>query len=301
MNKKSLIKGMLIMFALSFIFVGCKSEKIEYDERNIKILTVIKDELASTDDVLENVNSIIKWQTEGADQDLEKLKEAQDNYEIYDGASLSIENANKKYEEFENCIGLIKESKATIDNLEKTDVDQVNKTIEATKIYYERLLLALNDLNKVFMFNREVNAIISEMGSVDVASYNSGSAATKAIYESIDNGIEKLKAIDCPSFMQQVFDKEILGYTRLLEIIYEENIGYVYSDAMRLHAASNMYSRVNYELQKYRIDLLDDYSMQFKRVSERLNTQIMPLRDEINNNAEILLPIFLGYEAEGGN
>ena len=33
-----------------------------------------------------------------------------------------------------------------------------------------------------------------------------------------------------------------------------------------------MYFRVNYESQKYRIDLLKDYNMQFKKVSERLYT-----------------------------
>ena len=288
------------MFTLSVVLSGCKSGKTEYDEKNIKILTDIKTEIASTDDVLESVNSIITWQTEGADSDLEKLKEAQEKFEIYDGASLSTENANEKYEEFEKCIEIIKESKNRIDNLEKTDIDQVNKTIDASKVYYERLLLALNDLNRVFTFNREVNATISKMGSVDISSYESGSAATKAVFEAVDNGIDELNAIDCPSYMQQVFDKEILGYRRLLAIIYEENSGYVYSDAMKFHAASNMYSRVNLELQQYRMDLLNDYNMQFKRVSERLDTQIIPLRDEINSNTEILLPI-LGYEAEGEN
>lgn len=34
-------------------------------------------------------------------------------------------------------------------------------TIDAANAYYERLLLALDDLNKVFTFNREVNAVIS--------------------------------------------------------------------------------------------------------------------------------------------
>lgn len=291
---------MLIMLTMSIVLVGCKSEKTEYDEKNIVVLNAIKEELASTDDVLESVNSIITWQTEGADSDLEKIKEAQEKFEIYDGASLSTENANEKYEEFEKCIEIIKESKNRIDNLEKTDIDQVNKTIDASKVYYERLLLALNDLNRVFTFNREVNATISKMGSVDISSYESGSAATKAVFEAVDNGIDELNAIDCPSYMQQVFDKEILGYRRLLAIIYEENSGYVYSDAMKFHAASNMYSRVNLELQQYRMDLLNDYNMQFKRVSERLDTQIIPLRDEINSNTEILLPI-LGYEAEGEN
>ena len=300
MNKRNHIKWIIILFTLSVVLSGCKSEKIEYDEKNIKILTDIKTEIASTDDVLESVNSIITWQTEGADSDLEKIKEAQEKYEIYDGASLSTENANEKYEEFEKCIEIIKESKNRIDNLEKTDIDQVNKTIDASKVYYERLLLALNDLNRVFTFNREVNATISKMGSVDISSYESGSAATKAVFEAVDNGIDELNAIDCPSYMQQVFDKEILGYRRLLAIIYEENSGYVYSDAMRFHAATNMYSRVNFELQQYRMDLLNDYNMQFKRVSERLDTQIIPLRDEINSNTEILLPI-LGYEAEGEN
>lgn len=300
MNKRNHIKWIIILFTLSVVLSGCKSEKIEYDEKNIKILTDIKTEIASTDDVLESVNSIIAWQTEGADSDLEKLKEAQEKFEIYDGASLSTENANEKYEEFEKCIEIIKESKNRIDNLEKTDIDQVNKTIDASKVYYERLLLALNDLNRVFTFNREVNATISKMGSVDISSYESGSAATKAVFEAVDNGIDELNAIDCPSFMQQVFDKEILGYRRLLAIIYEENSGYVYSDAMKFHAATNMYSRVNFELQQYRMDLLNDYNMQFKRVSERLDTQIIPLRDEINSNTEILLPI-LGYEAEGEN
>lgn len=300
MNKRNHIKRMLIMLTMSIVLVGCKSEKTEYDEKNIVVLNAIKEELASTDDVLESVNSIITWQTEGADSDLEKIKEAQEKFEIYDGASLSTENANEKYEEFEKCIEIIKESKNRIDNLEKTDIDQVNKTIDASKVYYERLLLALNDLNRVFTFNREVNATISKMGSVDISSYESGSAATKAVFEAVDNGIDELNAIDCPSYMQQVFDKEILGYRRLLAIIYEENSGYVYSDAMKFHAASNMYSRVNLELQQYRMDLLNDYNMQFKRVSERLDTQIIPLRDEINSNTEILLPI-LGYEAEGEN
>lgn len=288
------------MLTMCMVLVGCKSGKTEYDDKNVVVLNAIKEELASTDGVLESVNSIITWQTAGADSDLEKLKEAQDKFEIYDGASLSIENANEKYEEFEKCIEIVKESKNRIDSLEKTDIDQVNKTIDASKVYYERLLLALNDLNRVFTFNREVNATISKMGSVDISSYDSGSAATKAVFEVVDNGIDELNAIDCPSYMQQVFDKEILGYRRLLAIIYEENSGYVYSDAMKFHAASNMYSRVNYELQQYRIDLLNDYNMQFKRVSERLDTQIIPLRDEINSNTEILLPI-LGYEAEGEN
>lgn len=302
MNKKRLIKLIVIMTSMIFGLIGCKSEKIVYDEISVDILNCIKSELASTDDVLSDVDKIIKWQTAGADGDLEKIKAAQENFEIYDGTSLSAENANEKYEEFEACIEKIKESQVKIKGLKKTDVEQVNMTIDAANVYYEKLLGALDDLNKVFTFNREVNAVISKMGSVDVSSYDSGSAATKAIFESIDSGISELEEIDCPSFMQQVFDKEILGYKRLLEIIYEENLGYVYKDSMKHHAAINMYSRVNYELQQYRFDLLNDYNMQFKRVSERLETQIMPLRDEIINNTAILLPA-LGYEyeTEGGH
>lgn len=301
MNKKKLMKGIpIIILSLYVGLIGCKGEEKVYDEANIEILNSIKTELALTNDVLNSVNEIIKWQTDGADDDLEKIKSAQENYEIYDGASLSAEDANVKYEEFGACIEKIKASKEKIDALEKRDVEQVNMTIDAASVYYERLLGALDDLNKVFTFNREVNSVISKMGSVDASSYDSGSAATKAVFESIDSGISELEAIDCPSFMQQVFDKEILGYKRLLEIIYEENLGYVYKDSMKHHAAINMYSRVNYELQQYRFDLLNDYNMQFKRVSERLETQIMPLRDEINKNADILLPA-LGYETEGGN
>lgn len=263
--------------------------EINKNQAEIDTLNVISKELKTTDKTLENIEEIIEWQTKGADEDLEKLTLANEKFELYDGASISTENANAKYNEFSACIEQIKQSQEIINELKYSEVEQVNETIDATKEYYDRLLNALDDLNSVFSFNREVNAIITEMGSIDVASYDGGATYTFAVYELIKNCVEKLKAVDCPVFMQQVFDKEIQGYERLLCVIVEENSGYVDSDFLRLTAAENMYFRVNYESQQYRIALLKDYNMQFKKVSERLEKRIKPIRKEISDNTDSLL------------
>lgn len=298
MRKKFNISILLLL--LFFCITGCSGEKnnINENQAEIDVLIHIRDELNATDEKLEKIEEIIDWQIKGADEDLEKLTLANDKFELYDGASMSTENANEKYNEFSTCIDQIKESQKTINEIDYSGVEQVNQTIDAAQAYYDRLLNALNDLNSVFTFNRSANAIISEMGNIDLSAYDNGAAATVAVYESINNGIEELKAVDCPVFMQQVFDKEIQGYERLLCVIVEENSGYAYSDYMRLYAAENMYFRVNYESQKYRIDLLKDYNMQFKKVDERLENRIKPIRDDISKNTDSLLKT-MNYDTEG--
>lgn len=297
---RKIINTFLILLILTFCLSGCGSNKniINANQAEIDTLITIKDEINATDEALDKIEEIIEWQTSGADEDLEKLTLANDKFEMYDGASMSTENANEKYNEFSACIDQIKESQERINEINYSEVEQVDLTIDASQEYYNRLLNALDDLNSVFSFNREVNAIISEMGNVDLSAYEGGAAATVAVYESINNGVEKLKAVDCPEFMQQVFDKEIQGYERLLSVIVEENSGYVYSDYMRLYAAENMYFRVNYESQQYRIDMLKDYNMQFKKVSERLEKRIKPIRNEILNNTDSLLKA-MNYYTEG--
>lgn len=298
MRKKFNISILLLL--LFFCITGCSGEKnnINENQAEIDVLIHISDELNATDEKLEKIEEIIDWQIKGADEDLEKLTLANDKFELYDGASMSTENANEKYNEFSTCIDQIKESQKTINEIDYSGVEQVNQTIDAAQAYYDRLLNALNDLNSVFTFNRSANAIISEMGNIDLSAYDNGAAATVAVYESINNGIEELKAVDCPVFMQQVFDKEIQGYERLLCVIVEENSGYAYSDYMRLYAAENMYFRVNYESQKYRIDLLKDYNMQFQKVAERLENRIKPIRDDISKNTDSLLKT-MNYDTEG--
>lgn len=294
------INTFFILLILTFCLSGCGSNKniINANQAEIDTLITIKDEINATDEALDKIEEIIEWQTSGADEDLEKLTLANDKFEMYDGASMSTENANEKYNEFSACIDQIKESQERINEINYSEVEQVDLTIDASQEYYNRLLNALDDLNSVFSFNREVNAIISEMGNVDLSAYEGGAAATVAVYESINNGVENLKAVDCPEFMQQVFNKEIQGYERLLSVIVEENSGYVYSDYMRLYAAENMYFRVNYESQQYRIDMLKDYNMQFKKVSERLEKRIKPIRNEILNNTDSLLKA-MNYYTEG--
>ena len=294
------ISTVLILLLLILCLAGCNSKKDNINENQAEIdtLVLISNELKATDETLEKIEEIIEWQTKGADEDLEKLALANEKFELYDGASMSTENANEKYNEFSTYIDTIKKSQKTVNAIEYLEVEQVNQTIDATQEYYDRLLNALEDLNSVFDFNRKANAIISEMGNIDLSSYESGAKATFAVYESISKGIEELKAVDCPAFMQQVFDKEIQGYDRLLAVIIEENSGYAYSDNMKLYAAENMYFRVNYESQQYRIDLLEDYNMQFKKVSERLEKRIKPIRNEISKNTDSLLKA-MNYDSEG--
>lgn len=294
------ISTVLILLLLILCLAGCNSKKDNINENQAEIdtLVLISNELKATDETLEKIEEIIEWQTKGADEDLEKLALANEKFELYDGASMSTENANEKYNEFSTYIDTIKKSQKTVNAIEYLEVEQINQTIDATQEYYDRLLNALEDLNSVFDFNRKANAIISEMGNIDLSSYESGAKATFAVYESISKGIEELKAVDCPAFMQQVFDKEIQGYDRLLAVIIEENSGYAYSDNMKLYAAENMYFRVNYESQQYRIDLLEDYNMQFKKVSERLEKRIKPIRNEISKNTDSLLKA-MNYDSEG--
>lgn len=294
------ISTVFILLLLILCLAGCNSKKDNINENQAEIdtLVLISNELKATDETLEKIEGIIEWQTKGADEDLEKLALANEKFELYDGASMSTENANEKYNEFSTYIDTIKKSQKTVNAIEYLEVEQVNQTIDATQEYYDRLLNALEDLNSVFDFNRKANAIISEMGNIDLSSYESGAKATFAVYESISKGIEELKAVDCPAFMQQVFDKEIQGYDRLLAVIIEENSGYAYSDNMKLYAAENMYFRVNYESQQYRIDLLEDYNMQFKKVSERLEKRIKPIRNEISKNTDSLLKA-MNYDSEG--
>lgn len=294
------ISTVLILLLLILCLAGCNSKKDNINENQAEIdtLVLISNELKATDETLEKIEGIIEWQTKGADEDLEKLALANEKFELYDGASMSTENANEKYNEFSTYIDTIKKSQKTVNAIEYLEVEQVNQTIDATQEYYDRLLNALEDLNSVFDFNRKANAIISEMGNIDLSSYESGAKATFAVYESINKGIEELKAVDCPAFMQQVFDKEIQGYDRLLAVIIEENGGYAYSDNMKLYAAENMYFRVNYESQQYRIDLLEDYNMQFKKVSERLEKRIKPIRNEISKNTDSLLKA-MNYDSKG--
>lgn len=294
------ISTVFILLLLILCLAGCNSKKDNINENQAEIdtLVLISNELKATDETLEKIEGIIEWQTKGADEDLEKLALANEKFELYDGASMSTENANEKYNEFSTYIDTIKKSQKTVNAIEYLEVEQINQTIDATQEYYDRLLNALEDLNSVFDFNRKANAIISEMGNIDLSSYESGAKATFAVYESISKGIEELKAVDCPAFMQQVFDKEIQGYDRLLAVIIEENSGYAYSDNMKLYAAENMYFRVNYESQQYRIDLLEDYNMQFKKVSERLEKRIKPIRNEISKNTDSLLKA-MNYDSEG--
>lgn len=301
MKRRTLLKCVYLILVSCLLLVGCKKNQgiSEQSEKEINTLKTISNELNNTDQVLIGINEIITWQTNGADSDLEKLNDAQKEFTIYDGVSLSAQDANKKYEEFADDLEQIKISKDKINNLEKTGNEQIDVTLDASNEYYERLVCALEDLNHIFVFNREVNAIITDMGRVDFSSYDSGAAATAAVFAAVDEGVTKLKEVECPTFMQQVYDKEILGYERMLEVIIEENSAYVYSDYMKMHAASNMYFRVNYELQQYRIDLLNDYDMQFKKVSERIETRINPIRDEIKDNSESLLAI-LDQDAKEG-
>lgn len=116
MKRRTLLKCVYLILLSCLLLVGCKKNQ-GISEKEINTLKTISNELNNTDQVLIGINEIITWQTNGADSDLEKLNNAQKEFTIYDGVSLSTQDANKKYEEFADYLEQITISKDKIKEL----------------------------------------------------------------------------------------------------------------------------------------------------------------------------------------
>ncbi len=230
---------------------------------------------------------IIEWQITESEESLEEMENGTEEYD-YDEQAVLEEN-QQKAAELASYIQGVESYGAAVNALQKTGVEQVDTTIEAAQVYFDKLHTALNDLMSIFTFYFDYQEASSPIYEFDTESDADELSYIDTLWSAMDLACTNLRAVECPAYMSQTNDlyiTQIENYKTVLESLYKA--AYL-GDTLSFYSAENMSLRIEILLDKYGLRLTEDFNMQYQKVKDRLNGSIGKLADELRENCRTLL------------
>lgn len=280
-----------ICFLLVIIFLLASSgPAFAYDKDNARtVLTMIQEDVEQTNELLKNVYLIINWQVEGSKQSIEAYKEAVAKGETYEDVT-QPEEVQKKADELALYIEQVQTLKKEIDSLLPINNESVDRTIEAAKMYFLWVESALNDLMSIFDFYFAQEKVLAPLDEFDDEAYGDDLIASiDALYTLVQELTVSMGSIDCPDFMQDTYNnyiEQINVYCSILETMY-----YAVSlkDVLRLYSADQLMGRMDIQIMKNEIALIEQFNLQYEKVETRLKGRVTTLNTELLTNCDTLI------------
>ena len=207
-------KKLCLLLAVIFLFVFSVPVMAYDKDHASSVLTVIKDTVKDSNDLLDCVKGIIQWQIESSKQEILKYREAVKNGETYEAPPEQQDETLAKADELDGSIEQLQTLKEEVDGLEPVGVEQVDQTIDAAKVYFAWLNTAFSDLKQMFDFSFANDEAMKPLNTDEEPS-GDDLADIEALYYVIQQVMEDMKALDCPEYLQATYNK----YIEQLEIV----------------------------------------------------------------------------------
>ena len=242
----------------------------------------------STGTMIQNTQTIIDWQIDTSVAEMERAQAARDNGQIYE-AEDNIEDVRKKYQELDGIHKELLVLKSEIDSLpSSTGLQQLDDTYSAAKTYFSEMDAAYQDLLAIFDFYFDTYEAAVPIREFDGSAYSSFTQM-EIMWNNVQQASSDMKAITCPAFMSQTWEKyikQVEHYIALIQTLYLANM---LSDPLRYAAVANMNVRADEQLYRCANELTEDFNLQFGQVKERLVSRLKILNNELISNCGRLL------------
>ncbi len=283
---KRALSAFMALLLLLFICPACAR-----DEEKIGRIKIIYTEVYQAGPAVEEITGIITSQIEESEAEIAAAKEARskgEDYTFSDDTSAAAEEAEK----LRGCLAQFEDSKKLLDALSYTGAEQIDKTIDAGRAYFHKLIGCAKDLLSIvdfFLAEEEALTGLNAAAEKEVTQQYGYTAYIADMWTESGAAYESLKAIPCPAFMAQsyaLYIDQIRIFQTMLETMY---YALTNEDVLSAYSAQNMASRIDITLFKYGVRLTEDFNKQYGKVGERISTTIKTLGEELKANCTALI------------
>lgn len=213
---------------------------------------------------------------------------ARDSGQIYE-AQDNIEELREKHQELLDLHEELLVMRDEIDSLpNSTGIQQLDDTYAAAKTYFSELDTAYQDLLVHLRFLFRILRAARPIREFDGSAYSSFTQM-EIMWNNVEQAATDMKAVSCPTFMSQTWEKfikEMEHYVALIQTLY---IATMLSDPLRYAAVANMNVRADEQLFRCGNELTNDFNLQFAQVKDRLTNRLDILNNELIFNCDQLL------------
>ncbi len=266
-----------------------KATEPSFSDSDRKTIDEVSDIIKSSQDVVDEIAALVEKQVMDSQNLSAKYRKTEETGQEFDTTSYDLKlRANHKA--VKGYIEEIKGFQKDIDKIGDTDSEQAAKTITAASEYFSRLSGCLDDLNIIMTFYADETDAQAPINDYDAESYGDDVyGILDGLYTAIDDTIINFRAIEtCPDYMRETFDNYIekVGvYEKMIESMY---LGYSLDDPLRSLSADELFERQSITVTKCELDMFDLFTLQFEKVSERLNGNVSELEGELLSNCKQL-------------
>lgn len=288
----------LVVIMVSSILSGCElpigrsgetTARVTLADRDTEVLSTVEDLIGRSESVSDDLLELIDAQVEASGIFVKEYAQSVQNGTDYDYTSFNarIETNRTTVETLiEEIDGLLEE----LSDTPTPKADQVTLIEDAAEVYLGKMRLCLSDLLAVVTLYIDQTAATAPVFAFDDTAYGDDvMLMIEDLYTAIDQTIANFKAIDsCPSYMRESLDIYIekMGvYSKMLEEWYD---GLLLNDPLRIASGNQLLERQNVDVVKFEVELFELFDLQYIKVKERLEGNILTLRDEIIEQSEAL-------------
>ncbi len=281
------------------LFIGCSAFGHSAGSV-VRDLKLIDKNLDNAQKILKKVKTIIDWQIETSNAEIEALKNGPDTEQE---AKDNSEEVYEKADELKEYITYFEKMSADVHGIAQSDIAQVDQTVAAAQHYFVKTTVALKDLMSIFDLYFQLEDALLPVTEFDESLYSDENAETMILdmYNAVEQTTTNLKNIECPPFMHHTFSrfiKQFGSYNTAIESLYTVN--YLQShevyDVLRFYSIDSLIARLELQNKKYIILMTEDINLQYRKVSERLETSLSSLHSELKRNIGKLL----AHAGQGG-
>lgn len=269
------------------IISGCSSGSANASRSLAKEeIAAIQTAVGEAQPIVDYMKKYIDWQVTTTEASMKEEHEALDAGKAYVPSvdpQTEYDQVKSIADELKTYGEEMKKSLSDIKTYEDTGIEQVEATRKAAIEFFDRLSSSIDDLLSVSDFYMAEYDALEPTRSIDGSQYTDKSRLAKDMTDALGQVYDNFKKIDCPDYMSQTWQqymKQIYNYQILYRSMY---IGLVLEDPLRQTADVYMSKRVDTLLVKYGDRLTTDFNLQFTQVGSRLDTEMIPMKSEIDD------------------
>ena len=278
-----------ICLMLSLLLVvctsGCGSKTPAGTEEHLQS---IREYVENTGPLIQRTQSFIDWQIDSSVAEMEQSQAARDSGQIYE-AQDNIEELREKHQELLSLHEELLAMRNEVDSFPSaTGIQQLDDTYAAAKTYFSEMDAAYQDLLAICDFYFAFYEAATPIREFDGSAYSSFTQM-EIMWNNVEQASTDMKAIDCPAFMSQPWEKfikQVEHYVALIQTLY---MATMLSDPLRYAAVANMNVRADEQLYRCGNELTEDFNLQFAQVKDRLTSRLDTLKNELLSNCDQLL------------
>jgi hypothetical protein len=266
-----------------------KEPKVTLSERDKEAVSAAEDIVIESEEISDALLKLIDQQIEASGIFVSEYAKSVENDFEYDSTAFNTVIMNNQTT-INELILKVESLSEDYSNIKEPKAEQAVLVYDAVGVYLGKLEACLSDLlGVVTLYLDQTEATLPIYNFDDTAYGDDVYLMMEDLYAAIDQTILNFKAIDsCPEYMKEtlnIYIRKMAVYSTMLEEWYD---GLLLYDPLRISSGNQLLMRQNVDVIQFEVQLFELFDLQYIKVGERLEGNILTLKEEIFENAETL-------------